>query len=206
MTHTSPSARRAAALPACAAAALVLLTACGDGGGTSAAPQRVPVTVAPPGSTAGPFGRDTAGPRPAATSTRCRTFELKASVGRRDPGAGQVNFPVVLTNTSERTCTVRGYPGAAFVDAAGRQLGPDPLRSPGTPTTVTLRPGRSAWAGLTFSSPEVSEARTAVPAALLVTPPDEHDHLTVEWTAGPVPVGGNASSVFLTVLGPGTGP
>jgi hypothetical protein len=127
-------------------------------------------------------------------------------VGRNDPGAGQENFPVVLTNTSGRTCTVRGYPGAAFVDAAGRQLGPDPRRSPGTPTTVTLRPGRSAWAGLTFSNPQVSGARTATPAALIVTPPDERDHLTVKWTAGQVPVGGNASSVFLTALSPGTAP
>jgi hypothetical protein len=101
---------------------------------------------------------------------------------------------------------VHGYPGAAFVDATGRQLGPDPERSAGTPTTVTLRPGRSAWAGLTFSNPGVSGAGTATPAALIVTPPDERDHLTVKWTAGPVPVGGNASSVFLTVLRPGSAP
>jgi hypothetical protein len=71
---------------------------------------------------------------------------------------------------------------------------------------VTLRPGRSAWAGLTFSNPGVSGAGTATPAALIVTPPDERDHLTVKWTAGPVPVGGNASSVFLTVLRPGSAP
>ncbi|MFB7596592.1 DUF4232 domain-containing protein [Streptomyces sp. NPDC056160] len=142
----------------------------------------------------------------AARSTRCHTSELRATVGRNDPGAGQENFPLVLTNTSGRTCTVRGYPGAAFVDASGRQLGPDPKRESGTPATVTLRPGHSAWAGLTFSNPEVSEARTARPATLLVTPPDERDHLTVRWTAGQVPVGGNSSSVFLTVLSPGTAP
>lgn len=205
MTHTSPSARRAA-LPACAVAVLALLTACGDGGGTSGAPQQVPGTVASPGSAATASAHGTGGARATATSTRCRTLELKASVGRGDPGAGQRNFPVVLTNISGRTCTVRGYPGAAFVDATGRQLGPDPVRSPGTPTTVTLKPGHSAWAGLTFSSPEVSGARTAAPAALLVTPPDEHAPLTVAWTAGRVPVSGNASSVFLTVLSPGTAP
>ncbi|MFF8594725.1 DUF4232 domain-containing protein [Streptomyces sp. NPDC015220] len=142
----------------------------------------------------------------AARSSRCHTSELRATVGRNDPGAGQENFPVVLTNTSGRTCTVRGYPGGAFVDASGRQLGPDPKRSAGSSSTVTLKPGRSAWAGLTFSNPGVSGARTATPTALVVTPPDERDHLTVKWTAGQVPVGGNASSVFLTVLSPGTGP
>lgn len=232
MTHTSPSVHRAALL-ASAVAVLGLLTACGSGG-TSGAPRQVSGTAAPatgdttgstaPGTPSGtssaasggaapPSGaastgsaHRTGGTRTTATSTRCHTSELRASVGRNDPGAGQENFPVVLTNTSGRTCTVRGYPGAAFVDAAGRQLGPDPRRSPGTPTTVTLRPGGSAWAGLTFSNPQVSGARAATPAALVVTPPDERDHLTVKWTAGQVPVGGNASSVFLTVLGPGTAP
>ncbi|OSC48584.1 hypothetical protein B5181_41580, partial [Streptomyces sp. 4F] len=70
------------------------------------------------------------------------------------------------------------------------QLGPDPERAPASPETVTLTPGKSAWAGLSFSSPQISGARTATPAALLVTPPDEHDPIEVEWTAGEVPVGG----------------
>lgn len=182
---------------------------------TSGAPSRAPsVTPTAPGGTAthpgsspapadGKTGSDTG---TTARGARCHTSELKATVGRNDPGAGQENFPVVLTNVSGRTCTVHGYPGAAFVDTSGRQLGPDPKRESGTPTTVTLRPGASAWAGLTFSNPEVSGARTAAPASLIVTPPDERDHLTVTWTAGRVPVGGNASSVFLTVLSPGTGP
>ncbi|MFD4968994.1 DUF4232 domain-containing protein [Streptomyces sp. NPDC058424] len=188
-------------------------------GGTSAgtAPATAPGTSsAPSGGAAPPSGtatgsapgtaRNTGGTGTPATSTRCHTSDLRASVGRENPGAGQENFPVVLTNASGRTCTVRGYPGAAFVDASGRQLGPDPKRSSGTPTTVTLKPGQSAWAGLTFSNPGVSGAKTTTPASLIVTPPDERDHLTVKWAAGEVPVGGNASSVFLTVLSPGTEP
>ncbi|WP_030172491.1 DUF4232 domain-containing protein [Streptomyces sp. NRRL S-813] len=182
---------------------------------TSTAPGSAPsgTTTAPggtathPGSSSPSAGGDSgSGTGTTARGTRCHTSELKATVGRNDPGAGQENFPVVLTNTSGRTCTVHGYPGAAFVDASGRQLGPDPKRESGTPSTVTLRPGASAWAGLTFSNPGVSGARTATPASLIVTPPDERDHLAVTWTAGQVPVGGNASSVFLTVFSPGTGP
>ncbi|RSN46634.1 DUF4232 domain-containing protein [Streptomyces sp. WAC 04229] len=125
---------------------------------------------------------------------------------RGDPGAGQRNFPVVLTNTADRTCTLYGHPGAAFLDASGKQLGPDPERTPASPRTVTLTPGESAWAGLSFSSPQISGARTATPAALLVTPPDEHDPLEVKWTAGEVPVGGDESSVSVTALEAGTGP
>ncbi|MET9831056.1 DUF4232 domain-containing protein [Streptomyces sp. NPDC006385] len=175
-----------------AVALLGLLAACGNGADSSGA-------VRTPAGTGGPTTES------AASAARCHTSELRASIGRPSPGAGQRNFPIVLTNQSDRTCTVCGYPGAAFVDASGEQLGPDPKRSPDTPTTVELAPGRSAWAGLTFASPEISGARTAVPEALLVTPPDERDPLKVAWTAGAVPVAGNESSVFLTVVQPGTG-
>ncbi|MET8822211.1 DUF4232 domain-containing protein [Streptomyces rochei] len=218
MANTSRPVRRTALL-ASAAALLGLVGACGSESSTSTAPRPTQAprttTVDPgaatgaattPAATAAPS--DTAGSASASARTdgRCRTGELRAEVGRVDPGAGQRNFPIVLTNTSDRTCTVRGYPGAAFVDASGGQLGPDPVRAPSSPGTVTLAPGKSAWAGLSFSSPQISGARTATPAALLVTLPDEHDPIRVAWTAGEVPVGGDESSVKVTALEPGTGP
>lgn len=226
MADTSQPVRRAA-LFASGVALLGLLTACGSESATSSGTPE-PGSVPPPGSArsssaepgagtaapddtttaAGAVPSGTAGSASASARTdgRCHTGELRASVGRVDPGAGQRNFPVVLTNTSGRTCTVHGYPGAAFVDASGKQLGPDPERAPGSPRTVTLAPGSSAWAGLSFSSPQISGARTTTPATLLVTPPDEREPLKVRWTAGEVPVGGNASSVSLTALEAGTGP
>ncbi|WP_345943307.1 DUF4232 domain-containing protein [Streptomyces sp. SID8352] len=219
--------RRAAVLVG-ALLAFGLVTACGAEDGAASASRSsetapsaaatAPGTTEPPGAESTPrdeggAGSTSPGTKPSrdgagspVASTRCHTSELRASVGRDDPGAGQRNFPVVLTNASAHTCTLRGYPGAAFVDTAGEQLGPDPRRTAGSPRTLSLAPGRSAWAGLSFSSPEITEARTATPAALLVTPPDERDPLRVAWTAGEVPVGGNASSVVLTVLEPGTGP
>ncbi|MFD8737298.1 DUF4232 domain-containing protein [Streptomyces sp. NPDC059618] len=179
------------------------------GGSTGAAspgtstPAKKPGTGTGSGTASAPAAAGSAG---AGHTARCHTSELRASVGRNDPGAGQENFPLVLTNRSGHTCTVRGYPGAAFVDASGKQLGPDPQRSPGTPTTIVLAPGHSAWSGLTFSNPSISGANTATPASLIVTPPDELDSLKVTWTQGEVPVSGNASSVRLTVLSPGTAP
>ncbi|MEU9071582.1 DUF4232 domain-containing protein [Streptomyces sp. NPDC048306] len=221
MADTSQPLRRAALL-ASGVALLGLLTACGSesasSSGTPEPGKAARSTGAEPGGgsttpggtdpAVGAAPSDTAGSASASARTdgRCHTSELRASVGRVDPGAGQRNFPVVLTNTSERTCTVYGYPGAAFVDASGKQLGPDPERAPGSPRTVKLTPGKSAWSGLSFSSPQISGARTATPATLLVTPPDEREPLKVKWTAGEVPVGGNASSVSVTVLSPGTGP
>ncbi|GAA3861259.1 DUF4232 domain-containing protein [Streptomyces sp. NPDC003631] len=210
-----------------ALAALGLLTACGDGHATSSAPEKLPGAAQPATgdhtsadgsatSTAGTEPTTTASDSPdtaasassdkgGAAGSRCHTSELRATVGRNNPGAGQENFPLVLTNNSGRTCTVDGYPGAAFVDASGKQLGPDPKRSTGSPTKITLAPGKSAWAGLTFSNPEISEADKATPAAILITPPDEKDSLKVKWSGGPVPVSGNSSTVSLTVFSAGTG-
>lgn len=228
MVNTFPSVRRTALL-ASAVAALGALTACGTdraapaatAAGTTGASRPPSVTEPPTAPTSrtatagsspadrpatGGAPSETAGSASAPARGRCHTSELRASVGRGDPGAGQRNFPVVLTNTSSRTCTLYGYPGVAFVDASGGQLGPDPRRAPGSPATVTLAPGRSAWAGLSFTSPDVSGARAATPAALRVTPPDERDFLTVAWRGGKVPVGGTASTVTVTVLDAGTGP
>lgn len=207
-----------AALLAGTAALAALLTACGNGGngpsasattgtGTTAAttsgpPTQTPAAGEPPGSGA------TESPTAAgagAAGGRCHTSELRASLGTDDPGAGQENFPLVLTNTSSRTCTVTGYPGAAFTDASGRQLGPDPARTPGGAQPVTLAPGRSAWSGLSFTNPAVSGTKSAKPAWLLITPPNERDSLRVAWTGGAVPVSGTASRASLTVLSAGTG-
>lgn len=233
MANSSPARRRGTLLVG-SAAVLGLLTACGNGDVGAAPAKTVSGSAAPATETSGPAestgSPDAAGtPSPvtqsggttkpssapdtatktvkpdSAQSTRCHTSELRAAVGRNDPGAGQENFPVVLTNKSSRTCTLRGYPGAAFVNASGTQLGPDPQRTSGSPVTVTLRPGQSAWAGLTFSNPQISGAKTGKPASLVITPPDERDPLKVTWTGGPVPVSGNASSVRLTVFAPGSG-
>jgi len=236
MANTSQSLRRAALLVSAIAVLGLTTTACGNGSGTVSSPQTESGTAAPAGGdpsadgsgtpASASSGTDTAtgsdststspgsststssstGSGTTASSTRCHTSELRATVGANDPGAGQENFPIVLTNTSGRTCTVRGYPGAAFLNASGTQLGDDPQRESGSAaTTVTLKPGQSAWAGLTFSNPEISGAKTATPSLLAVTPPDEQDTLHVKWTAGAVPVSGNSSSVRLTVFSAGTG-
>lgn len=220
MRKTSQFVHRAALL-AGSVAVLGLLAGCGSGDNTAGTPRTVPGTAAPAtGGATTDSGTPTTDPSttatdsatasasestPAPAGTRCHTSELRASVGRNNPGAGQENFPIVLTNASSRTCTLYGYPGTAFVDASGKQLGPDPKRSSASPETVTLAPGKSAWAGLSFANPEVSGARAATPAALLVTPPDEEDALKVPWTAGEVPVSGNEASVRLIPFSPGTG-
>ncbi|MFJ9540905.1 DUF4232 domain-containing protein [Streptomyces sp. NPDC101225] len=199
-----------------AAAALGLLTACGGGSGsggggtggadhgggdTSAtASQAAPTT--PAGAPSAQGTQDTSAAGSGGGSTRCHASQLRGHVGRNDPGAGQENFPLVVTNFSGTTCTLDGYPGAAFVDGSGRQVGPDPRRAAGSAVKITLAPGRSAWAGLSFGNPEISGAKTATPAGILITPPDEKEPVKVDWTGGAVPV---SEAANLTVFRAGNG-
>ncbi|WUD78110.1 DUF4232 domain-containing protein [Streptomyces sp. NBC_00510] len=205
------------------------LTGCGGGGGngTASAPQTLPGSAGPasgdPASSGPPTSttpsEDTAGSAPAAhppsptASTppqaggRCHTSDLSASIGRNDPGAGQENFPVVLTNRSARTCTVYGFPGVAFVNAAGEQVTVDPERATGQPARrVSLAPGASAWSAMSFSNPAITGVTTVTPAAVLVTPPDETVSLKVPWTGGKVSNTGKASVPRLGPFQPGSGP
>lgn len=172
------------------------------GGGESATPSPGSKPGASsPGGTAGAGKPTTTG----SSTDRCHTSQLRASIGRGSPGAGQRNFPIVLTNTSSRTCTLHGFPGAGFVNAGGGRVGADPVRTGGAGSLFRLAPGRSAWAGLSFSSPDMTGATTARPATIVVTPPDERDGLSARWTGGEIPTGGNASTIKITSLTPGTG-
>ncbi|MEU2339836.1 DUF4232 domain-containing protein [Streptomyces sp. NPDC013172] len=129
----------------------------------------------------------------AVAGSRCTTAVLRGNVGDNNPGAGQENFPLIVTNFSDHACTLDGFPGVAFVDGSGAQLGPDPKRNTATVTKITLAPGKSAWAGLSFGNPKVSGARTVAPAAILITPPDEKSSLHVDWTNGDVPASSPAT-------------
>ncbi|MEU2287062.1 DUF4232 domain-containing protein [Streptomyces sp. NPDC013178] len=201
--------RRRAAL-ALAAALAVVLTACANSDTGGSPTGSAPVTgTTPNGSTparSAALTRPSASPATTAPSARCRTADLRASIGPNDPGAGQENFAVVLTNGSGRTCTVYGFPGIAFVDGAGKAVTPDPERATGQEEpTVTLNPGASAWSALTFTNPEVTGVTTVTPAAVLVTPPDETESLTVAWKGGKVSNTGKASVPQVSPFRPGDG-
>ncbi|KUN23123.1 hypothetical protein AQJ11_24500 [Streptomyces corchorusii] len=212
-------------LPAVLACCAVL-TACtshsADGTSGGAPPTSAAATGTPSATASGPAGGDTADPsEPTGTGTgtgtaaaspaapapkRCRTSDLKASLGSDHPGAGQENFALVLTNRSPRTCSLYGFPGVAFVDGAGDAVTPDPERAIDQPQQrVTLAPGADAWSALSYTDPAITGVTTVTPQALLVTPPDETTSLSVPWTGGKVSNTGKASVPRVSPLRPGSG-
>ncbi|GAB3150053.1 hypothetical protein GCM10027161_48700 [Microbispora hainanensis] len=128
--------------------------------------------------------RTTATRTTGAAPARCRTTGLRARVGRQDAGAGNRYAPLVLTNTSGKTCWVYGFVGLVLIDGRGDVLRTRTRRESVTPHRVTLRPGASAHARLHWTVvPAGHETRCPASARLMIIPPDEMAHLEVPFKA-----------------------
>ncbi|MER5752351.1 DUF4232 domain-containing protein [Streptomyces sp. NPDC002088] len=118
------------------------------------------------------FGADSL-PSPAAD--HCRTKNL-TGVAR---GTGQGRASVVITNNGNGSCTVRGFPSLLFISEAGRtELPVDWAGSAADTAKLTLAPGHSATATLTFTSLDECEEVTG----LDIVPPGESQPLTPAFT------------------------
>ncbi|MEU6414503.1 DUF4232 domain-containing protein [Microbispora sp. NPDC046933] len=119
-----------------------------------------------------------------AAPERCRTTGLRARVGRQDAAAGNRYAPLVLANTSAKTCWVYGFVGLVLIDGRGDVLRTRTRRESVTPHRVTLRPGASAHARLHWTVvPSGPETRCPASARLMIIPPDEVAHLEVPFAA-----------------------
>jgi hypothetical protein len=136
-------------------------------------------------ATAAAFFSGSAGGR---TLVRCHTADLSGRLGFIQGAAGSRFGPLVLKNRSRHTCPLFGYVGGQLYDAAGRKLPTRIVRDRSRPArTVTLAPGRSAFADLHWAAiPSGGARRCPRPRSFAVTPPDERTQLRVRWTAGPV--------------------
>ena len=124
-----------AASPTVAAPASITATATTTGAATPTAS----VTAAPsPSRTASPAG----------SAPTCRTSQLSVRLGNGGGAAGTAYQPIVFTNRGASTCTLRGYPGVAFVaPATGRQVGSPASRNPQQPVrAILVAPASSASA------------------------------------------------------------
>ncbi len=224
----------AAALAAAGLAACGLLAACSNNGGhpgtghpaadghaSSLQPKPSPSRVAqyPPHSSAAPSHTPTApASAPAAPvmdsqPRPCSTGDLGLSVGAANGTAGSVYYPLLLTNKSNVTCTLYGYPGVALISQpGGAVVGAAAVRNPTFPAEqVSLTPGAVAHASLQVAfagnyPPAVCKPVTA--HWLQVFPPGEYAAIDIQFTAktcaGSV---GDGSTLGIYVVRPGaTGP
>lgn len=102
-------------------------------------------------------------------------------MGGGGAGLGHSGIVLLLRNTGARTCSLRGYPGAALVTASGQEA--DAARTPsgylgglkagsGVDPLVVVGPGRSASALLEGLDATSSGGACPTYSTLLVTPPN----------------------------------
>ncbi len=97
-------------------------------------------------------------------------------LGQTDSAAGNQYTPIVFSNRGAAACTMTGFPGVAFLNTAGQQVGPSAVREAQPVQTVQLPVGGSAHAIMDFHDAGLypaSACQAAAAAYLQVYPPNQ---------------------------------
>jgi hypothetical protein len=126
----------------------------------------------------------------ATTSPPCANDQVAVTDSGGGAGLGHEDQILVFTNTSTTTCTLRGYPGVAGLNASGQEQveaarTPDGYMgglAPGTTTLpfVSLAPGRVASAVAEGTDNPLGSQPCPYYPFLLVTPPNLTEQIRVE--------------------------
>ena len=177
--------RRSAGRPALAAAALTCaaaLAGCASSGSSQPGASGSTATASPSAASSSGNTPAVASPSPsspaAAGPAACPTSSLRVTEGVAQGYAGGVYVVIDFTNTSDRTCTLFGYPGVSLVSGPPyTQIGLAAKRSTSTPKKrVTLTPGATGNALLqivdALNYPPASCGPTKA-TALKIYPPNQ---------------------------------
>lgn len=139
----------------------------------------------------------------------CTTAALEPSLHSLESAAGNRYTALVLANTSGTACRTQGWPGLQLTGTNGEALPTDAVRDRSrSPRQLTLAPGESAWSRLHWSivagEEDPADGRCPSPAAVRITPPDQHTPDSAKWNdLGSICGGGK---IDVLPLGPGSGP
>ncbi|WP_424346678.1 DUF4232 domain-containing protein [Kocuria sp. CH-021] len=129
----------------------------------------------------GPAAGRAAGARTRGGAPLCATSQLEAAATPVGGAAGSVHVNLVLSNAGAGPCTLAGYAGVSFVDAAGTMIGSPAVRDATVPGTGrVLAPGESAVAGLRVgqaANHQSCDARSAT--GLRVYPPENTESVVI---------------------------
>lgn len=147
-------------LAALGASGALLLSACGSG--------TTPTASNTPSSDTSASTSDTS-PAPTASSSEsssdgtpasgrpvdnglCKAGDVTLSLGQGDAGAGSVYRPILIKNSSGKSCTIQGFPGVSYVTGDdGHQVGLSAFREGTKGDAIKLQPGQSAAADVQFA-------------------------------------------------------
>ncbi|GII25455.1 DUF4232 domain-containing protein [Planosporangium mesophilum] len=187
-----------------------------------------PTATAPPTATAAPS--ETPTPAPSSTGSsqanagsvtspvpgRCHASNLRGSFHPFEwPGqaGAQAEADLGLTNISDQTCVIFGFPGVQLVGPDGKSRATNVVRTTNRPSrSVTLTPGATAWTLVVWTfTPSADEANTNPLCGghvneIKVIPPDETSQLTVKADVGTVCSHGDLTVWPFQVNRPSDGP
>jgi hypothetical protein len=108
----------------------------------SASPSDSGASSLAPSTSAGPSKTPTSSASPSPTkssvASRCTSDDIHLSLGQGSGAAGSTYVPIVFTNVSGASCTLHGYPGVSYVNAAGMIIGRPTTEDPGRRATVVI--------------------------------------------------------------------
>lgn len=142
--------------------------------------------------TAAPAAATTAA-TPVGTAPWCTFGQLSASFHGYQMEMGTRGFLLTLTNISNRSCTLYGYPGLGLENAAHKPLptrtiwGMSYFDRNQVKAPVTLSPGETASADISFGV-YGDPAHSVLATYMEVTPPNCWSHFTLKIPNGPVRV------------------
>lgn len=115
---------------------------------------------------------------PVKVSNRCTAAALHPELTKQNDAGGVATWLLAVTNNGSRTCTLYGYPSFGLKNAAGDLFSDSKtvyVQHPGAATSITLRPGRTAFAGVKWTFCSGGD----LIGGLVLTPPGERANTPV---------------------------
>lgn len=176
----------------CVIAALVLsaTSACGARQNAASEPTPTTSTTSPTSSFAPPpTGGDAA---PPGSETSCTADLLTGSVETMEAPAGHRSVILVVTNKSDRTCTLKGFGGLQLLTATKEEIPTNAERNlDPVPTLIRVSPGGEVgkllhWTVVATGDEPTTGPCQPVASGINVLPPDETKPFEVDYEFGSV--------------------
>ncbi|MWA12093.1 DUF4232 domain-containing protein [Streptomyces sp. BA2] len=126
----------------------------------------------------------------------CRTDELEVNATDNTTDKTEGVVTVVFKNGGGRDCAIKGFAGVDLTASTGDTLSVN--RNGEQPVPGVLKDGDSAAFNITFPYNNSGGSGVRI-TSLVVTPPDETKHVTLDWPAGTLPVSDGEGAVKLEI-------
>jgi hypothetical protein len=163
---------RAFMLSTVTAATLMLLAGCGNSNQSAGSSSSTAPTTTTTTTSAGSSTKHT-------TSASHQTGTTAASFKADLTVQGEGSALLTLTNSGSQSVTIQGWPTLKFLGANNGALAvpEQKVEKPGAAPSITLAPGRTAFAGIRWVLGDKADTSTFVATSVTVTPPN---HTTVK--------------------------